>query len=211
MTTPTSSSELRGCTRCGMVVRSAKTVAAKEVMRCPECHARIGDSGTAHGDLVRQRTAALTIAALVLYPAAVLLPILQVQRLGRTHEAGVLDGAADLLSEGYIVLGLVVVVCSVVIPISKLLGLLLLCTSRVPVSARHRGRAWWFIELSGRWGMLDVLLVAALVAFVKLGDVIDIQPGPGAVLFAMVVGLSLLAAMVFDPRAIRVRVKGMTS
>ena len=59
--------------------------------------------------------------------------------------------------------------------------------------------------------MLDVLLVAALVAFVKLGDVIDIQPGPGAVLFAMVVGLSLLAAMVFDPRAIRVRITGMTS
>lgn len=189
-----------------MVVREAKLLTPKEIMRCPACHARIGDSGTVHGNLVRQRTAAFAGAALILYPAAVLLPILRVQRFGEAHEAGVLDGAADLLSEGYYVLGLVVVVCSVIIPVVKLLGLLLLSTSVVPVSPRHRGRAWWFIEFSGRWGMLDVLLVAALVAFVKLGEVIDIQPGPGAILFTLVVILSLLSAMVFDPRAIRVSV-----
>ena len=207
MNAPSAKGELKGCTRCGQVVRLVGLIASGQEMRCPSCHARIAESSSSHGGLVRQRTAAFAIAALILYPAAVMLPILRVEQLGRTHEAGVLGGAADLLSEGYLVLGLVVVVCSVVIPVSKLLGLLLLSTSRVPVSARHRGRAWWFIELSGRWGMLDVLLVAALVAFVKLGEVVDIQPGPGAVLFAVVVGLSLLSAMAFDPAAIRVQVK----
>jgi len=184
-----------------MVGRPAATMD----MRCPKCHKRIDDASSAHGAVSRQRTAAFAVAALILYPAALLLPILRVEQLGATHEAGILDGAADLLAQGNILLGMLILVCSVVIPITKLLGLLILSTRRIPVSARHRARAWWFIELSGRWGMLDVLLVAALVAFVKLGDVIEIQPGEGAFLFALVVGLSLLSAMAFDPNAIRVR------
>ena len=37
----------------------------------------------------------------------------------------------------------------------------------------------------------------------KLGDFVTIQPGPGVVLFSAVVILSLVSAMLFDPRAIR--------
>ena len=50
--------------------------------------------------------------------------------------------------------------------------------------------------------MLDVLLVAVLVAVVKLGDVVRVQPGPGLAAFAGVVILSLLASAVFDPHSI---------
>ena len=200
-------STLRGCTRCGEVVRVDSTHGPEKELRCPECHKRIEEASSAHGALSRQRTAAFALAALMLYPAAVLLPVLRVEQLGTMHEAGILDGAVDLLSEGYLLLGMLIVVCSVLIPIAKLLGLLLLSTRRIPVSTRQRARAWWFIEISGRWGMLDVLLVAALVAFVKLGDVIEIQPGEGAILFALVVALSLFSAMAFDPNAIRVRIR----
>lgn len=49
------------------------------------------------------------------------------------------------------------------------------------------------LELSGRWGMLDVLLVAGLVAAVKLGELVRIEPGPGAVAFVACIGLTMLA------------------
>jgi paraquat-inducible protein A len=50
--------------------------------------------------------------------------------------------------------------------------------------------------------MIDVLLVAVLVAAVKLGNWASVAPGPGAVAFASVVILSLLASSAFNPLSI---------
>ena len=50
--------------------------------------------------------------------------------------------------------------------------------------------------------MVDVLLVAVLVAAVKLGTWVNVSPGPGAAAFAAVVFLSMLASAVFDPSQI---------
>jgi paraquat-inducible protein A len=50
--------------------------------------------------------------------------------------------------------------------------------------------------------MLDVLAVAVLVAAVKLGDMVELTPGPAAIAFAAVVILSLLAAASFDPHVL---------
>ena len=50
--------------------------------------------------------------------------------------------------------------------------------------------------------MLDVLLVAVVVAWVKVGDLVEIAPGPAAFAFTAVVLLSLLSAALFDPHAL---------
>ncbi len=55
------------------------------------------------------------------------------------------------------------------------------------------------MEWTGRWGMLDVLLVAILVAALKIGNVVSVTPGLGAVAFTGCVVLSLLATASFDP------------
>lgn len=151
----------------------------------------------------RSRTAAFALSALILYPPAVLLPVLRIDRLGHAHESGILDGIGTLFSEGHAWLALVVLVCSVVIPLAKLLGLLVLSTTRIRVGTRVRRRMWRTIEAIGRWGMLDVLLVAALVALVKIGDLVRIEPGPGTAIFALMVVFSLLASACFDARAVR--------
>ena len=66
----------------------------------------------------------------------------------------------------------------------------------------HRALTYRLVEWTGRWGMLDVLLVAILVAALKLGDVMDVTPGPAAAAFAVCVVLSLLATALFDPRSV---------
>jgi paraquat-inducible protein A len=86
-----------------------------------------------------------------------------------------------------------------VFPISKLLGLLVLTTRALPLATRHRALTYSIIHWTGRWGMLDVLLVAVLVAALKLGNSIEVSAGPAAVAFASCVILSLLAAASFDP------------
>ena len=59
-----------------------------------------------------------------------------------------------------------------------------------------------FIEWIGRWSMLDIFVIGILVALVDFGHLASIEAGYGAVAFASVVVLTMLAALAFDPRLI---------
>jgi len=59
-----------------------------------------------------------------------------------------------------------------------------------------------FIEWIGRWSMLDIFVIAILVAVVNFGSLASIEAGAGAAAFASVVILTMLAALTFDPRLI---------
>lgn len=107
-----------------------------------------------------------------------------------------------LLGEGHLFIGLVVLVFSVIAPVGKLGLLFALCAGQGSIARHDRARAYQLIEFVGRWGMVDVLLVAVLVAIVKLGDLVTVTPGPGVVVFGGVVILSLIASAMFDPHAI---------
>jgi len=148
------------------------------------------------------RTAAVATAALLLYPFAVSLPIMKVQRLGHANEASILEGIASLLGSGQWVVGLIVLLCSIVFPLTKLLAMLLLSTAGLRLRRRHRAVTYRVIEWTGRWGMLDVLLVAVLVAVLKLGDIVEVAAGPAALAFGSCVVLSLVAAACFDPHSL---------
>ena len=155
--------------------------------------------GVVHGSLVRQRTAALALSAILLYPLGIILPVVAMERFGHRQETSLLGGISELLGSGHVVLAAIVLICSIILPVLKLAGLLVLCSERFPLGRSGRDRVWRFLEISGRWGMLDVLLVAALVAAVKLGDLVTIESGPGLYAFAGTVVLSLLASAAWDP------------
>lgn len=154
------------------------------------------------GDIfrMRQRVRAFSLAALILYPAGVGLPVVRLDQLGHSRETGIVSGGVELLTNGEIVLGMLILVCSVAIPLLKLAGLLALSSS-LPIETRTAGRIHRLLDITGRWGMLDVLLVAILAASVKLGDLVQITAGPGAFAFGGCVALSLIAAACFDPNA----------
>ncbi len=138
----------------------------------------------------------------MLYPIAMLLPVMEIERFGYVSDASIWSGMVGLLSEGHWFVGLVVLLFSVVAPLGKLGLLFVLCVGRRRVPMRDRARAYRLIEFIGRWGMVDVLLVAVLVAVVKLGDLVTVTPGPGVLVFGAVVILSLIASAMFDPHAI---------
>jgi len=169
------------------------------VARCARCEHIIHRPG---GSAANRLTAALALAALVLLPFGVLLPVLKLEQLGHVHEASIWFGTLSMLSHGQIAVGIIVLLCSVVLPAMKLLGLFLLTASTPWLARRHQSHIYQFVELAGRWGMIDVLLVALLVAAVKVGDLAHVSPGPGVVAFTMVVVLSMIASMLFDPHAI---------
>jgi paraquat-inducible protein A len=66
----------------------------------------------------------------------------------------------------------------------------------------QRAKLYRLVEFVGRWSMLDVYVVAVIVALVQLKALATIEPGPGAIAFGAVVVLTMFAAMAFDPRLI---------
>ncbi len=150
-----------------------------------------------------QRTWALTIAAAILYLPANLLPIMKAQRIGGGEENTILGGVVMFWEHRAYPIALVVFTASVVIPILKIISIVTLCCStRSCTRPRAMTRVYRLTELVGRWSMVDVFVVAILVAVVQLGSLMSIEPGPAALAFAGVVVLTMLAAMSFDPRLI---------
>jgi paraquat-inducible protein A len=148
-----------------------------------------------------QRTCALTIAAAILYLPANLLPMMRSNGIGGGESRTILGGVVLFWEHHAYPVAIVIFVASVAIPILKLLAIVTLCFStRTCRRPRAMTRLYRMTELVGRWSMIDVFVVAILVAVVQLGNLMSIEPGPATVAFAGVVILTMLAAMSFDPR-----------
>ena len=196
MSDPTS---LKACHCCGLV-HHVPALGPDELATCTRCGAPVSRSSAKAAS--NEWAAAATWGALVLYPLGVALPVIRVSEFGHAREDSILSGTVTLLSNGDWFVGGVVLVCSIVIPILKLLGLLLITSGHGRLSRRHKATAYRLIEVVGRWGMVDVLLVALLVAFIKIGDLVEVSPGAGVIAFGASVFLSLVASTTFRPHAL---------
>ena len=187
---------LHSCHCCGLI----QTTHALHDEVCCRCESELG--AWWGGDSRNRLAMALSLTALVLYLPAVNWKFLRIEQLGRVHESSLLQGVRALLSEGELFVGVVVLLFSIIFPVLKLSAILFLCQSRWQMQARHRAITYRVVEHLGRWGMLDVLLVAVMIAFIKLGGLVSFTAGPGVVLFAMFVVLSACASLAFDPHCL---------
>lgn len=193
---------MAACPCCGLV-SSVGRIEARQVARCPRCHAVLPGRGSrARANQISFRVTAVALAALALFPAAITLPIMHIEKMGHSRDASIWSGSIGLLRGGDYVVGTIVFLCSIVFPLVKLGGLVAITAGRGMLARSARRLSWRLVDLTGRWGMLDVLLVAVVVAWVKVGDLIQIEPGPAAFAFTLVVLLSLTASALFDPHAL---------
>jgi paraquat-inducible protein A len=189
---------LASCTTCGLLSRPA---APDQLGACPRCGAAL----SARHHLSLQTTWALVIAAAVLFVPANAFPVLVTTTFGTTEASTILGGVVFLYKEGSWVLALIVLVASVVVPIGKLAALmyLMVTVQRGSLKSNHdRTRLYRLVEVIGRWSMLDVFVVAFIVALVQLDPLMSVAPGIGVMYFMAVVVLTMIAAHAFDPRLI---------
>lgn len=193
-------SEIAGCHTCGLA-QQVEPLAAGQRAECRRCGASLREGP--HGSL--HLTAALALAALILYVPANLYPILRMHFYGGYTESTVWDGVVSLVESNQWFVATVVFLASIFIPLVKLIGLLFLVASvrlRLGRRLHERTRLFRFIDAIGPWAMLDVFLLAVLVALVKLGSIATVLPGPGLIAFSAVVVLTMLASASFDPKMI---------
>jgi paraquat-inducible protein A len=166
---------------------------------CPRC----GSALHARKPNAVARGWALLVAAAILYVPANAYPVLQFVQLGSGAPSTILGGVVELLDAGMWPLALLVFFASVAVPMLKVLGmavLLVSCQLGWTARLRDRTRLYGLVCAIGRWSMIDIFMVTILVALVRFGSVVSIEPGVGAIAFCGVVILTMLSAEGFDPR-----------
>ena len=195
------SASVVSCDTCGLV-QAIDRLPPGAAAECTRCGSFIA-AGSSRSRL--EVVAALSLAALVLYVPANTYPILKMYLHGSYSESTVWDGVVTLITHSEWAVAVIVFLASMVIPLVKLAGLFaLVLTARMGWSRHLRERTWLYklIDAIGPWAMLDVFLLAVLVALVKLSSWAKIIPGPGLLAFTAMVVLTMLASAAFDPRLI---------
>jgi len=188
------------CHVCSMLVpyTSDATHAHSTCQRCNNLvHPRKNNSIT--------RSWALICAALLLLIPANLYPVMTVIRFGQGEPNTIMSGVIHLIESGMWGLALIVFFASIVIPflkLSVLIWLMVMVQKKSSWRPHDRTRLYRVTEVVGAWSMVDIYVIAVLVALVNLDALATIKPGVGAVYFAAAVISTIFAANSFDPRLI---------
>lgn len=185
------------CETCGLVQQLAD-VPPRHVARCARCEGIL----RRHRPNSRERTAALALAALCLYVPANIYPILIMDYMGLHTQNTVLGSVRALYQDGMRAVAVLVFSASILVPLLKLLGLFFLVANSGQRWQKARTWVHRTICLIGPWAMLDVFLLALMVALIRFGKFATVIPGPGIFTFASVVVLTILASSSYDPRLI---------
>ena len=184
------------CHACGLLSRAP---AHGHEISCPRCgdhvHFRKPDSIA--------RTWALLITAMILYIPANVLPMMHTSSLFGSQSDTIMSGVVYFWTSGSWYLALIIFFASIMVPMLKMIALMLLLVTtqrRSRWQLQQRTKLYRVVEFVGRWSMLDIYVVAVIVALVQLQALATITPGPGAIAFGAVVVLTMFAAMAFDPR-----------
>jgi len=184
------------CHTCSYLVRQS---GEEKSHRCPRCadrlHLRKPNSLT--------RTKALLVTGIMLFIPANLFPIMTIAYFGHGEPSTILGGVSHLVASGMWPLALIVFFASIMVPISKFVGIIFLLSSVRRESAwrpEDRTRLYRVLETIGSWSMVDVFVIALLTALVQFDGLTTIYPGIAASFFAATVVVTMLATESFDPR-----------
>jgi paraquat-inducible protein A len=152
-----------------------------------------------------QKTLALLLTAILFYIPANTFPIMTTNLLGHETGSTIMGGVLLFLEHEAYFVASVIFIASIIIPIAKMVIIAWLCycvQSKRTHKQKKLSELYQLTEFIGKWSMVDVFVVAILVALVQIGGIMSIHPGVAAQAFAIVVVLTILSAQQFDIRLI---------
>jgi paraquat-inducible protein A len=134
-----------------------------------------------------------------------MLPMMHVHTFAGTQSDTIISGVIYFMHSGSYLIAAVIFIASIIVPITKLLILIYLLISVQTKNSTNKikkKKLYQLTELIGKWSMVDVYVVAIMIALVHFGGLSEIKAGQGANYFLLVVILTMIAAMRFDVRLI---------
>lgn len=173
--------------------------ATEQHQQCSRCNAVLFDRKPKS----LQYTIAWTIAAMVMFIPANMLPIMVFSKLGNPEASTIMSGIVTFMKLGMYPVAAIVFVASFIVPLGKIIGLVVLVHGTQKAEKpqlEQRTKLYHIVEFLGPWSMLDVFVVSLMVGVVNLGFITSIEAGPGINYFALMVVFTMFAANSFDPR-----------
>ncbi|EAR55542.1 hypothetical Uncharacterized paraquat-inducible protein A [Photobacterium sp. SKA34] len=152
-----------------------------------------------------QKTWAYLISASIFILPANLYPISIFMNNGKRIEDTIFSGVAELVRTGMTGIAAIIFIASIIVPVAKILSLAyILLAIQFKRKTHHllRMRVFRAVHWIGKWSVMDLFVIAIMVTLIDRGQVLDFTPGPGAIAFAVVVVLTMLAAESLDSRLI---------
>ena len=115
------------------------------------------------------------------------------------NEYSVFTGIVNLAQDGDVLLAFVLFFFSMVFPFIKLSALVAIWFKRLSNEQRTTALRW--LEMLGRWSMLDVFAVAIMIVAAKLRALTQVQPQIGVYFFGAAIMLSMITTMLVDQLA----------
>jgi len=173
------------CEHCDCVYEKV-TLAKHQKTLCTRC----GGVLQRYNGLTVEQRLALTFTALVLWVFANFYPVMSINLKGLKNSATLWDSVLALSLGPITFIAMVAAIAMIIAPIFQLLLLIWVLSFAL---ARQRAPGFRFcmrwLEALRPWSMLEVCLLGAMVAVIKLAGLLDVLPGIG--LFALAV-LSLM-------------------
>jgi paraquat-inducible protein A len=170
---PTTPGQLT-CHWCGQVHHVVPLRRGERAL-CAQC----GNTLT-HRPMGRHAGLALTLTAAILTVPATELPLVTVQKFGSEHVSYLWTGVRALWQNGMPVLSVWVALCGIIVPIALITALIVLLVSPRAQTDPASHRFWIGVANAvQRWSMPEVYVLAVLVAFVKIGALVQVDPGAG--------------------------------
>lgn len=171
---------------------------AHEEAHCSRCGARL----YRRQGVTPAQALPLVLAALIVFAIANSQPLMTLDMQGQRHSAILLDAVRTLMDEGLAPAALVVLGTVIVLPLVELLllGSILLTLRSGYRPPELQVLMRWLLHIRP-WVMMDVLLMALLVALVKLVHSVSVIPGISLWAYAALAFL-MAALATLDPRAL---------
>lgn len=175
--------------------------ASEEGTHCPRCAMRI----SARKPHAMVRTAAFTIAGLILYLPAYFYPMNVDIQLGELNQHRIIDGIQQLIGAHLWPLAVLIFFTSIAIPALKLLGMTWLMFSVRRRSRKYlvfKSHLYRIIDEIGRWSSVDVFTVAVFLPVIQFGGLARTEAAVGSLAFMLVVVCTMIASRDFDMRLV---------
>ncbi|NIE74191.1 paraquat-inducible protein A [Pantoea sp. Tr-811] len=190
--------DLVACHECDLLLRKPVLHHGEKAL-CPRC----GYELYAHRYNVVNRSLALVLTALLLFVPANFLPIMQLHLLGQSSDDTVWSGVLGLYNSDMRGVAVVVFLCSMAIPLLKLLcQLAVLLSIRLNIGRSYGLLCYRIYHHLRDWGMLEVYFMGVLVAIVKLVDLAELTVGLGLFCFISLLLIQVWLEVVMSPHQI---------
>lgn len=191
-----STASLIACEGCDLLHRR-DALRRGQKASCQRCGTELdlGGAGAHH------RVVPLTLAGLVLLVFANAAPLMSF-RVGRLQETELVSsGPFELAQQGFHTLAVLVALTTLVVPALRLASLLwVMLALQQGVERTGTRLALRLVGWLRDWSMLDIFLLGAIVAWIKLSDIAHVAMESGFWACAGLVLVTSAAVSAFDPR-----------